>query len=501
MSSSPLMDGSFVNTNQILELFNSSTLPEDITSQTQITHLQNNALLELNTHLRNRDFDLFLSYLNKFLAINSDINWNLHNQFHVDSLEFIKIILKNANRDLKQKIKQHFNIKLSDENSKLTDLVLFIDTIDFEDKVDLLDNDKQLLNYYCNLTEEYDHDDEYLKNVYLKKISLLEDYFTSLKTSNKEHLIELIPFIEQEFKEKLTDNDFIGKKCYLCSLSLSVITKEYYEQFDLKLLFTSFNLSELINDYNIIEFNLAIQFYKQFFTTVSKRKSLYKFLKPELSEILSEIVKILTDSKDFSIIESYSKSYIFQILSKISTLDGKLLITLFNENGINLKNDSDYKYMLEFYSFLDPSFIIKFYKQELKKCFSIHNFSINIYNHIPVLRNICSNEELWQFIAEPVLPICKSLPMLEKLVLLEKFTQYEHCLKTLLKQETWLFLPLSIEISDEELILLKENSLNNLLIKNGDFVRETDPVFYKKLKAEVFGNDREAKVSVATMTK
>ncbi|CAI8496477.1 unnamed protein product [Hanseniaspora opuntiae] len=65
--------------------------------------------------------------------------------------------------------------------------------------------------------------------------------------------------------------------------------------------------------------------------------------------------------------------------------------------------------------------------------------------------------------------------MLEILVLLDKFSQYEHCLSTLLKQETWMFQYLYGEILDEELILLKENILNNLIIKHGEFVKENNP--------------------------
>ncbi|XBW37646.1 hypothetical protein QEN19_003227 [Hanseniaspora menglaensis] len=495
------MDASFTCTNKLLELCNAGSFPDEISSQSQINELQNKAFHELNSNLRNREYGLLLNYLKQFLTINSDTNWNLHNQFHVDSFEFIKIVLNNSINEHKTKFRQQLGGNLKPESSKITDLFLFMETIDKDSRENMLEDNKQLLSYYCSLTEDYDHDDEYLKNVYLKKVSLLEDYFTAFKSEGKDVLLEMIPFIESEFESNLDNNDFIGKKCFLSGLALSVITKDFYEQFDLKLLFASYNLIEYVENYSIIEFNLAIQFYKQFFNTVVKRKSLYKYLKLVMMDVVSQIVKILSNSSEFSIIESYSKSYIFQILSKVSILDGKLLNSLLTSDDISLKNDSEYKYLIEFYSFLEPSFIIAFYKQELKKIFSIQRFAINIYNNIPVMRNICANEELWQFIIEPVLPLCKSLPILEQLVLLEKFSQYEHCLSTLLKQETWIFQSLFIDILDIEMLTLKENALSSLLIKNGEFVRETDPVFHKKLKATIFGNDREAKVSVATMAK
>ena len=124
------------------------------------------------------------------------------------------------------------------------------------------------------------------------------------------------------------------------------------------------------------------------------------------------------------------------------------------------------------------------------------------FSYVSVMRNICSNEELWSFIIEPVISICKrTLPPLEILVLLDKFSQYEHCLSTLLKQETWIFQYLYGELLDEELITLKENILNNLIIKHGEFVKETNPELYKTLKEYVFGTNREARVAVATMTR
>lgn len=494
------MDGSLVNANYLISLYNGPSLPDDITSQSQVTKIQNDALIELSIHLKNRDHTLLLSYLKSFLAINSDIHWNLHKQFNIDSVELLNIILANADKEVKSRIRDHFAVKLDDKTTRMTDLILFLSTISTEDDTSITEIDKELLSYYCNLNQNYDEDDDYLKNVYMKKITLLEEHFSGLKTSNKGELLKLIPFIEEQFKEKADSCDFIGKKCYLCGLALSVITKEYYEQFDLTVLFTSFNLTELIHEYKIIEFTLAIQFYKQFFNTVVKRKSLYRFLKVEMKEVISELVQILATANEFSIIETYAKSFIFEILNKVSILDGGLLNSLLVENGINLKCDSDYKYLLDFYSFLNPDFIEKYYSQEIKRIYSIQNFSINVYSQIPVMRNICSNEKLWQLVVEPVLPICKSLPLLEKLVLLEKFTQYKHCLNTLLKQENWLFQFLFIDVRDEELITLKENTYNNLIIKNGEFVRETDPVFHQKLKAAILGNDREAKVSIATMT-
>lgn len=494
------MDGSFDNANHLISLYTGPSLPENITSQSQVTKIQNEALIELANHLKGRDYSLLLSYLTSFLAINSDIHWNLHKQFNIDSVDLIKIILTNANKEAKESIRNHFAVKLDNKTTRMTDLILFLSTIPTEDENAITEANKELLTYYCNLNQNYDDDDDYLKNVYIKKITLLEEHFTGLKNTNKAELLKLVPFLEEHFKEKADDYDFIGKKCYLCGLALSVITKDYYEQFDLKVLFTSFKLTELINEYKIIEFTLAIQFYKQFFSTVVKRKSLYRFLKVEMKEVISELVKILATANDFSIIETYAKSFIFEILNKVSILDGLLLNSLFVATNINLKCDSEYKYLLDFYSFLNPDFIEKYYSQEIKKIYSIQNFSINVYSQIPVMRNICSNEKLWQIVVEPVLPICKSLPLLEKLVLLEKFSQYQHCLNTLLKQENWLFQFLFIDVRDEELITLKENTYNNILVKNGEFVRETDPVFHQKVKAAIFGNDREARVSIATMT-
>lgn len=371
-----------------------------------------------------------------------------------------------------------------------------------------------ILKYYCSLKENYNNDSDYSKNVYLKKVSLLENYMNSLKANNKDEILKLVPFIEEKFISIAIDEnsssekeeeyyDFIGKKCYLSSLALSVITKDYYNKFDLKLLFLDYDLVTLIKDYKIIEFNLVIQFYTQFFITTSKRKSLYKCVKETgMNKKIADLLDILTNADDFSLIESYSKSYIFQIISKVSILDNKLLFDLFQKNQIDLSSKSEYKYLLDFYSFLDPGFILKYYKKDIKLLFKVDYFVERVYSYVSVMRNICSNEELWSFVIEPIISICKrTLPLLEILVLLDKFSQYEHCLLTLLRQETWMFQYLYGELLDEELVVLKENILNNLIIKHGEFVRETNPEMHKKLKEYVFGNDREAKVSVATMTK
>ncbi|CAI8496462.1 unnamed protein product [Hanseniaspora opuntiae] len=145
----------------------------------------------------------------------------------------------------------------------------------------------------------------------------------------------------------------------------------------------------MIKDYKIIEFNLVIQFYTQFFITTSKRKSLYKCVKDiGMSDKIVEILTILANTDDFSLIESYSKSYIFQIISKVSILDSKLLFDLFQSNQIDLSFKSEYKYLLDFYSFLDPGFILKYYKKDIKSLFSVDMFVEKVFGYVSIMRNI-----------------------------------------------------------------------------------------------------------------
>jgi hypothetical protein len=509
----PKMDSSTIELDSLLNIVR--TKDNGITSQKELNHIQNKALNEVTSNLRNRDYQTYLGYLIQFLSMESETEWNLNNQFHIDVIEFVETILKVMDTSMYSKLREDLRINdIIDEKEfdlfTIPTLSIFMKTSTKDNELDNLN----ILRYYCSLKENYNNDSDYSKNVYLKKVSLLENYMNSLKANNKDEILKLVPFIEEKFISIAIDEnsssekeeeyyDFIGKKCYLSSLALSVITKDYYNKFDLKLLFLDYDLVTLIKDYKIIEFNLVIQFYTQFFITTSKRKSLYKCVKETgMNKKIADLLDILTNADDFSLIESYSKSYIFQIISKVSILDNKLLFDLFQKNQIDLSSKSEYKYLLDFYSFLDPGFILKYYKKDIKLLFKVDYFVERVYSYVSVMRNICSNEELWSFVIEPIISICKrTLPLLEILVLLDKFSQYEHCLLTLLRQETWMFQYLYGELLDEELVVLKENILNNLIIKHGEFVRETNPEMHKKLKEYVFGNDREAKVSVATMTK
>ncbi|KAF0274243.1 hypothetical protein FOG51_00878 [Hanseniaspora uvarum] len=507
------MDSSTIELDNLLNIVR--TKDNGISSQKELNHIQNKALNEVTSNLRNRDYQTYLGYLIQFLSMESETEWNLNNQFHIDVIEFVETILKVMDTSMYSKLREDLRINdIIDEKEfdlfTIPTLSIFMKTSTKDNELDNLN----ILRYYCSLKENYNNDSDYSKNVYLKKVSLLENYMNSLKANNKDEILKLVSFIEKKFINIAIDEnsssekeeeyyDFIGKKCYLSSLALSVITKDYYNKFDLKLLFLDYDLVTLIKDYKIIEFNLVIQFYTQFFITTSKRKSLYKFVKETgMNKKIADLLDILTNADDFSLIESYSKSYIFQIISKVSILDNKLLFDLFQKNQIDLSSKSEYTYLLDFYSFLDPGFILKYYKKDIKLLFKVDYFVERVYSYVSVMRNICSNEELWSFVIEPIISICKrTLPLLEILVLLDKFSQYEHCLLTLLRQETWMFQYLYGELLDEELVVLKENILNNLIIKHGEFVRETNPEMHKKLKEYVFGNDREAKVSVATMTK
>lgn len=491
------------------------TKDNSISSQKELNFIQNKALQEITSNLRNREYETYFKYLDFFLSIDCETEWNFNNQFHIDVIEFVETILKVMDVSTYSRLRDDLKISGHLNESQIDLLTLPVLAIFM--KICNKDNDQDnlsILNYYCGLKENYDTDDDYIKNLYLKKISILENYMTSLKSENKEQILKLIPFIEDTFEKISIDSnssqeqedeyyEFIGKRCFLSSLALSVITKDYYNNFNLKLLFINYDLLQMIKDYKIIEFNLVIQFYTQFFITTSKRKSLYKCVKDiGMSDKIVDILTILANTDDFSLIESYSKSYIFQIISKVSILDSKLLFDLFQSNQIDLSFKSEYKYLLDFYSFLDPGFILKYYKKDIKSLFSVEMFVEKVFGYVSIMRNICSNEELWSLVIEPVISICRRiLPMLEILVLLDKFSQYEHCLSTLLKQETWMFQYLYGEILDEELILLKENILNNLIIKHGEFVKENNPELHKTLKEYVFGNNREAKVTVATMAK
>ncbi|CAI8496459.1 unnamed protein product [Hanseniaspora opuntiae] len=180
------------------------TKDNSISSQKELNFIQNKALQEITSNLRNREYETYFKYLDFFLSIDCETEWNFNNQFHIDVIEFVETILKVMDVSTYARLRNDLKISGHLNESQIDLLTLPVLAIFM--KICNKDNDQDnlsILNYYCGLKENYDTDDDYIKNLYLKKISILENYMTSLKSENKEQILKLIPFIEDTFEKNI----------------------------------------------------------------------------------------------------------------------------------------------------------------------------------------------------------------------------------------------------------------------------------------------------------
>lgn len=70
------------------------TKDNSISSQKELNFIQNKALQEITSNLRNREYVTYFKYLDFFLSIDCETEWNFNNQFHIDVIEFVETILK-----------------------------------------------------------------------------------------------------------------------------------------------------------------------------------------------------------------------------------------------------------------------------------------------------------------------------------------------------------------------------------------------------------------------
>ncbi len=65
---------------------------------------------EVTSNLRNRDYQTYLGYLIQFLSMESETEWNLNNQFHIDVIEFVETILKVMDTSMYSKLREDLRI-------------------------------------------------------------------------------------------------------------------------------------------------------------------------------------------------------------------------------------------------------------------------------------------------------------------------------------------------------------------------------------------------------
>ncbi|CCH61670.1 hypothetical protein TBLA_0F01270 [Henningerozyma blattae CBS 6284] len=196
---------------------------------------------------------------------------------------------------------------------------------------------------------------------------------------------------------------------------------------------------------------------------------------PDFQPIFNAYGSIYKDIDTYPDIQSFAKTHIFKLFAKISYL---------NDSSIYHALDTSYLKIspicpdiVDFLSFTNPNYLFIHHNSLCTR------FSIFKPSNIPILRNLITLPQTFQLIT-PNINSLLQLPYLEQMVLLQKMSQYHHCIVFLINNCPSIISNLlntnKSNIIESETVELRNEVLENFL----HFDKSILDVWFEPLKKE-----------------
>lgn len=194
--------------------------------------------------------------------------------------------------------------------------------------------------------------------------------------------------------------------------------------------------------------------------------------------IIPTFGRIFAENEDHSDVKYFARSYIFKLFRTISYLDDDNVFRSLDNEYIHISAGNEN--VKDFLSFVNPAYLFKYYPA------LITEYSVVTPSKLSIVRNVISDKPCFDLIkaeinAESVL----SMPYMEQMVLLQRFSQIAHCVHYLIQ-----FLPKVMsnlinnengDIIESETVALRRETIENLL----KFDKHDLNVWYLPLKNEL----------------
>lgn len=186
----------------------------------------------------------------------------------------------------------------------------------------------------------------------------------------------------------------------------------------------------------------------------------HNWLTEYLVKSIEQFGAIYRDIDNYIEVKLFSKKYLFRLFAKVS----------FYKDS-NLYHSLDLKYfhinelsedILDFLSFSNPSYLLQFHSDLCLK------FSVLKPSNITVIRNLVSNEKTFNLIKENITSdLFVKMPYMEQMVLWQKISQFEYCVKYLVTSTPSIISSLlnteKENIVEPETVELRRQTFDNLL--------------------------------------
>ncbi|CDH11334.1 related to DNA mismatch repair protein HSM3 [Zygosaccharomyces bailii ISA1307] len=202
-----------------------------------------------------------------------------------------------------------------------------------------------------------------------------------------------------------------------------------------------------------------------------------QWLLKHILPILPTFGLIYEKRAQYADVKYFARSYLFNLFRKVSYLDDENIFSSLDDNYIHISRENEY--ISDLLSFVNPKYVYEKHQNLLLE------FSTIMPSHLGILRNFVADEDCFLLVKSNLTSTAiLAMPYMEQMVLLQRMSQFAHCVRYLLdllpKVMSGLLYGENGEITETECATLRRETFENLL----KFDKDVLNVWYEPLREE-----------------